>query len=221
MDLLIVFIAMLTSALAAWAVFSWHYGKKLKSSQRDANSEAQILLERIEKVFKVVLAEGYFTEIYDHNTKKDFLRFFKTNRKALVVAKAKVSVGYDFGKMRFRRNPETRTLTIEQFGEPEVIAIDTDYTFYDINQGLLNKFDNEDYTAILAEAKNLMRAKAYESDLPQIAQQQIQVMLQQLCASSGWQLEQDHLLEPLQLATAALKHPATALPNQSSSPKGD
>lgn len=197
MDVLIFILAMLIGGVAAWQIFNWYYAKKFKSPKQDVTVESHILLERIEKVFKVVLAEGYFTEIYDHNTKKDFFGIFKTNSKALVVAKAKVSVGYDFAKMKFRRDHNTRTLVIEHFADPEIIAIDTDYKFYDINQGILNKFDNEDYTAILAEAKKLMQEKAQESELPQIAQKQVQLMMQQLCASSGWQLEQEKVLEPL------------------------
>lgn len=200
MDVLIFILAVALGAVAAWQMFSWYHTKKLTGLKQDVSIESQVLLERIEKVFKVVLAEGYFTEIYDHNTKKAFLGIFKTNSKALVIAKAKVSVGYDFSKMRFVRDFNKRSLVIEQFAEPEILATDTDYKFYDINQGLLNKFDNEDYTAILAEAKKLMQEKAKESDLPHIAQQQILLMMQQLCASSGWQLEQAGLLEPLKTA---------------------
>lgn len=197
MDALLFVVAAALGAVAAWQGFSWYYRKRLQGQVQDVASEAQVLLERIEKVFKVVLAEGYFTEIYDHNTKRAFLGIFKTNSKALVIAKAKVSVGYDFGKMRWRRDFAHKALIIEHFSEPEIIATDTDYKFYDINQGLLNKFDNEDYTAILAEAKKLMQDKAMESDLPQIAQAQIQLMMQQLCASMGWRLEQESLLMPL------------------------
>lgn len=197
MDILIFLLAMLIGGVAAWQAFSWYYAKKFKAPKQDVSTESLVLLERIEKVFKVVLAEGYFTEIYDHNTKKDFFGIFKTNSKALVVAKAKVSVGYDFAKMRFRRDHHSRTLVIEHFADPEIISIDTDYKFYDINQGILNKFDNEDYTAILAEAKKLMQEKAQESELPEIAQKQVQIMMQQLCASAGWQLEQEKVLEPL------------------------
>lgn len=197
MDVLVFIFAMILGGIATWQIFNWYYAKKFKAPKQDVSTESHILLERIEKVFKVVLAEGYFTEIYDHNTKKDFFGIFKTNSKALVVAKAKVSVGYDFSKMRFRRDHNTRTLVIEHFADPEIISIDTDYKFYDINQGILNKFDNEDYTAILAEAKKLMQEKAQESELPQIAQKQVQLMMQQLCASAGWQLEHEKVLEPL------------------------
>lgn len=202
MDVLVFILAMILGGIAAWQIFNWYYTKKFKAPKHDVATESFVLLERIEKVFKVVVAEGYFTEIYDHNTKKDFFGIFKTNSKALVVAKAKVSVGYDFAKMRFRRDHNSRTLVIEHFADPEIISIDTDYKFYDINQGILNKFDNEDYTAILIEAKKLMQDKAQESELPQIAQKQVQLMMQQLCASSGWQLEHKQMLEPLKIIQA-------------------
>lgn len=197
MDVLLFAFAMLLGGLSTWQLFNWFYTKKHNFGVADVSNESQILLERIEKVFKVVLAEGYFTEIYDHNARKDFFGLFKTNSKALVVAKAKVSIGFDFSKMHFRRDHISRTLIIEHFAEPEVLSIDTDYKFYDINQGLLNKFDNEDYTTILAEAKKLMQEKAFESDLPKVAQQQLEVMIQQLCLSVGWQLKQEKMLEPL------------------------
>ena len=45
------------------------------------------MLEHIEKVFKVVMAEENFTEIYDHSSNKEFMSFFKVNKKALVVFK--------------------------------------------------------------------------------------------------------------------------------------
>jgi hypothetical protein len=99
--------------------------------------------------------------------------------------------------MKFRRDHSSRTLVIEHFAEPEIISIDTDYKFYDIHQGILNKFDNEDYTEILAEAKKLMQEKAQQSELPNIAHNQVELMMQQLCASVGWQLEQEKVLEPL------------------------
>jgi len=198
-DILFFLLAVAIGGVITWQILKGYYAKKIDPLKKDATIEAHVLLERIEKVFKVVLAEGYFTEIYDHNTKKAFLGLFKTNSKALVIAKAKVSVGYDFTKMRFRRDFATQTLVIEHFAEPDIIAIDTDYKFYDINQGFLNKFDNEDYTEILAEAKKLMQEKAQESDLPLIAQKQTLLMMQQLCSSMGWKLEQERVLEPLKM----------------------
>ena len=189
MEFLLFIIALVVGSLASWQIFNWVYGKKIKDNSESIRVESHVLLERIEKVFKVVLAEGYFTEIYDHNSKKEFWGLFKSSNKALVVAKAKVSVGYDFSKMKFSRENTERKLVIEEFAPAEILSVDTDYKFYDLNQGLLSKFNNEDYTAILAEAKKMMQEKAQESDLPQIAANQVKVMMKQLAASMNWELD--------------------------------
>lgn len=196
MEIIFFIIAIVIGGLASWQIFNWIYRKKLKGDSKEITKvEANVLLERIEKVFKVVLAEGYFSEIYDHNTKKDFFGLFKMNNKALVVAKAKVSVGFDFGKMKFEKDEVTRKLIVREFAPAEIISIDTDYKFYDINQGLLSKFDNEDYTSILSEAKKMMQEKAMESDLPQIAANQVKVMMKQLAVSMNWDINMDVLPE--------------------------
>ncbi len=189
MEILIFIVAIAIGGIASWQIFNWMYGKKLRDNTQQIRQESTLLLERIEKVFKVVMAEGYFTEIYDHNSKKEFLGFFKINKKALVIAKAKVSVGFDFAKMKVRRDESSRKLIIEAFPQAEVLSVDTDYKFYDIEQGWLNKFNHEDYTNILTEAKKVMQDKAIESELPKVANRQIGLMMNQLAASMNWEIE--------------------------------
>ncbi|HEY1055414.1 MAG TPA: DUF4230 domain-containing protein [Emticicia sp.] len=193
MDFLLFILALGVGGIAAWQVFNWMYGKKIRDNREQFRRESTLLLERIEKVFKVVVAEGYFTEIYDHSSKKDFWGLFKINKKALVVSRAKVSVGFDFGKMKVRRDETTRKLIVEAFPAAEVISIDTDYKFYDIDQGWLNKFSHEDYTNILNEAKKLMQEKALESDLPKVANRQIGLMMNQLAACVNWEIDYKQL----------------------------
>jgi hypothetical protein len=201
MEILFFVVAIAIGAIASWQIFNWIYGKKLQDNREQLRQESSLLLERIEKVFKVVMAEGYFTEIYDHSSKKDFWGIFKANKKALVVAKAKVSVGFDFGKMKVRRDENTRKLIIEAFPEAEVLSVDTDYKFYDIDQGWLNKFNHEEYTAILGEAKRMMQEKALESDLPKVANRQIGLMMNQLAAAMNWEVDFKTLPESTQKLT--------------------
>lgn len=189
MEFLLFLVAIAIGGIAAWQIFNWMYGKKLRDNKEELRQESTLLLERIEKVFKVVMAEGYFTEIYDHSSKKEFMGFFKVNKKALVVSRAKVSVGFDFGKMKVKRDETTRKLVVEQFPEAEILSIDTDYKFYDIDQGWLNKFNHEDYTNILNEAKKVMQEKALTSDLPRVANRQVGLMMSQLAASMNWEVE--------------------------------
>ncbi len=68
----------------------------------DVRHESTLLLERIEKVFKVVMAEGYFSEIYNYQDQKKILYMFNDPKKAMIIAKSKVLVGFDFQKVRFR-----------------------------------------------------------------------------------------------------------------------
>lgn len=189
MEFLLFLVAIAIGGIAAWQIFNWMYGKKLRDNKEELRQESTLLLERIEKVFKVVMAEGYFTEIYDHSSKKEFMGFFNVNKKALVVSRAKVSVGFDFGKMKVKRDETTRKLVVEQFPEAEILSIDTDYKFYDIDQGWLNKFNHEDYTNILNEAKKVMQEKALTSDLPRVANRQVGLMMNQLAASMNWEVE--------------------------------
>ena len=70
-----------------------------------------------------------------------------------------------------------------------MLSVDTDYKFYDIDQGVFSKFSHEDYTNILNEAKKLMQEKALQSDLPKVANRQIGLMMNQLAASMNWEID--------------------------------
>ncbi|MCE7043380.1 DUF4230 domain-containing protein [Dyadobacter sp. CY312] len=159
------------------------------SGKSNNKVEATVLVERIEKVFKVVMAEGYFTEIYNYQNDKSIWNLINDKKKALVIAKAKVLVGYDFGKMKFHISETDKRIIIDFFPEPEVLSMDTDYKFYDIEQGWLNRFQSDDYTSILNEAKQTMNEKALQSDLPRIATNQVQLMMFQLAATMNWKID--------------------------------
>lgn len=161
-----------------------------RTGETSIERDSTVLLERIEKVFKVVMAEGYFSEIYNYQDQKKILYLLNDPKKAMVIAKSKVLVGFDFAKVRFRL-PEggEKKLVIEAFPEPEILSIDTDYQFYDIQAGFLNYFNSDDYTKILDDAKRAMNEKALQSDLPKIANNQIQYMMYQLASSMGWSLQ--------------------------------
>lgn len=182
---LIYIITLAIGAGGGWGLYHWTRGHQTATSTKDVS----VLLERIEKVFKVVMSEGYFTEIYNYQNDKNFWQLFNDKKKALVIAKAKVLVGYDFGKMRYRIDENDRKLIIEYFPEPEILSMDTDYKFYDIEQGWLNRFQSEDYTNILTEAKQSMQEKALQSDLPRIATNQLQFMMIQLAAGLNWKMD--------------------------------
>lgn len=187
MDFLTIFLLLLVGAGGGVALANT---LRKRTGITDIQRDSVLLLERIEKVFKVVMAEGYFSEIYNYQDQKKILYLLNDPKKAMIIAKSKVLVGFDFAKIRFQTpgNGEKK-LIIESFPEPEVLSIDTDYKFYDIQAGILNHFSGADYTQILDEAKRAMNERAMQSDLPKIANNQIQYMMYQLASSMGWQLQ--------------------------------
>ena len=56
------------------------------------------VVESMRKVFKIVFAEGHFNELYNFEETKKLFGFIPSTKRALVVIKAKVLVGYDFEK---------------------------------------------------------------------------------------------------------------------------
>jgi hypothetical protein len=174
---------------AGFGIFSV-YNKFVNKEGTLIKNESVVLLEKVEKVFKVVLAEGHFSEIYDHASQSEVLFGLATvNKKALIVAKAKVLVGFDFAKVKVRWEEGSRKMIIEEFPEPEILSTDSDYKFYDIDHGMFNKFKNEEYTALLADAKQTMQNQAIASELPKIAKKQAVVMLSQMASSMGWNID--------------------------------
>lgn len=185
--LLFLIITLFVGGIGGASVYSFFLNRKSEKSV--SRQEATVLIERIEKVFKVVMAEGYFTEIYNYENDKNIWNLINDRKKALIIAKAKVLVGYDFSKLKFHHVEGERRIIIDFFPKPEILSIDTDYKFYDIEQGWLNRFQSDDYTAILNEAKQTMNDKAMQSDLPRIAGNQVQLMMFQLAATMNWKIE--------------------------------
>lgn len=217
-SLFFLIITLFVGAVAGIFIYKKYFSGKIAASE--PTHEATVLLERIEKVFKVVMAEGYFTEIYNYEHNKDLWSLFSDKKKALVIAKAKVLVGYDFAKIKSHIDPTDRTLIIDYFPEPEVLSMDTDYKFYDIEQGFINRFQSEDYTNILSEAKKTMNEKALDSDLPRIAANQVQIMIIQLAAAMSWKVdyqlsEKNKKMLDLYQAYKTLDANITSLPNNS------
>lgn len=189
MTTFLMILAFVGGVAACYGVFMV-YKKIWGTDQQLIKNESIVLLEKVEKVFKVVLAEGHFSEIYDHTSQKEMLwGLHTTNKKALIVAKAKVLVGYDFSKVKINWESGSRKMIIEELPEAEILSVDSDYKFYDIDQGLFNKFKNEDYTQLLSDAKQTMQLKAIASELPKIAKKQVVVMLNQMATSMGWSLD--------------------------------
>ena len=180
--ILLILFAILLMALAGYT------GYKYNSSSIHRETSASVVLEKVQKVFKLVTVEGHFAEIYkvkEHDRWE--LSLFR--KKALLRVNAKVAVGYDFEKITITVDEATKTVYFEDFPDPEILSLEHDLDYYDITQGTFNQFTADDYNRINNEAKNFIRKKAMDSDLLASAESQkgeIMDMLKTILEATGW-----------------------------------
>lgn len=180
-------LALLLTFATGVFVTRWYFLRSETVEQENST----VLLEQIKQVAKLVTVEGYFSEIYDY---KDYygydLSFFR--KKALLRVKAKVLVGYDLEKMKITAVPETKTIRLSNIPPAQILSIEHDLDYYDVQEGMFNSFTNEDYTKLNANAKEFIRKKAMESNLLNSAATQRNTILETMrfmAQSAGWALE--------------------------------
>ncbi len=181
--------------MMAVAAASGYFGMRYYLNQKAETVEVvdgTVLLEKVQRVAKMITVEGYFSELYDH---KDYYSYDISifRKKAILKVKGKVSIGYDLEKMEFDVNPVKRELVIRYFPDPEVLSVDTDVSYFDIQEGLFNSFSEEDLTKLNFKAKDLIRQKANNSDLMLQAEDQandIRDLIIFIAEESGWTVKE-------------------------------
>jgi len=174
--------------LAVLLAGTWFAGYKSSVFKSIKKESAEVILERIEKVAKLATVEGHFAEIFDYRQSYANWPFEK---KALVKVKAKALVGYNMESLQMNIDESTRTIRISQLPEPELLSLDHDLEYYDLQEGLFNRFSPQDLTNINKRAKNFIVDKVEHSDLFDESEQQKQDFLELLqlgLKATGWTL---------------------------------
>jgi len=203
----------LISGLAIGALLAYIFivmRKRSGALAAGVTTDSTTLMQNIEKVFKVVLAEGSYSDIFDYKSEQSrFFNLFKSKKKALLISEARVLVGYDFAKVQIAIDEKTQRINILEFPNPEVLAIDPEYKFYDADSGLFNRLDKEDYGAMVSDAKERIGQKALKSELPSIAAKQMKALLTNIDDNTSWQLFYHPTdSDPLLLENVNLPHQA-------------
>lgn len=160
----------------------------------------QILLERIKKVAKLITVEGEFANVHEY---KDYFwsDISAFRKKALVRVKARVSVGYDMQKMKWEVDSLNKIIRIRDMPEPEILSIDHDVEYYDIQEGMFNSFKESELTDINVIIKKRLREETQKGPLMDKAREEglesleiIKILVEQ----AGWtfQVVSGEIIEP-------------------------
>jgi len=161
-------------------------------SKNKTEEQSVVLLEKIRNVSKMVTVEGDFSEIMHFEDVKDvFLSLVTSKKKAIVLANAKVLIGFDMKKIRLESNPINKKIMLDFFPEPEVLSIETDVQYYDVKHGLFNKFAATDLSELNKKVKTNIEEKIPESELLIHAKEKALdtvKIIEQMVSTFGWDL---------------------------------
>ena len=151
-----------------------------------------LIQEQIRNVGKLIVTEGHFSEVFTYKTSKSmFANLINTEKKALVVVNADVTIAYDLSKITYDVDEETKTLRILSIPKEE-IKISPDFEYYDVQADYLNPFEAKDYNNIKYKVKKQLMKKVEASELKSNAQNRLLSELAKfyiLTNSLGWTLE--------------------------------
>ncbi|CAL2077042.1 conserved hypothetical protein [Tenacibaculum sp. 190524A05c] len=193
----LLFLGLAFGAVVSYFIFSKFNTVRTKGL---AQSQSVILLDKIKKVTKLITVEGEFAEIYHHEDKQNkLLGLVSSKKKAIILINAKTHIGFDFRKIKMEADTKKKTIKLSNFPEPEVLSIEPNIRFYDIQDGFLNKFSSEDLTQVNQAAKEHVLQKIPESNLMQAANHEALeaiALMKNLIETIGWELDYSSLELP-------------------------
>lgn len=173
----------------------WFYEKK---QDEITSSKGHVLLNKVEEVCKLVTVEGNFEELYNETNIRQFTFYlpmpstWRFPKEATLFVRGTVMVGYDMDKIQVSADSASRTILLSNLPEPQVLAIDHQVEYKDLDESWFNTFSTEDYTKLNQNAKEVLRKKAEESGLLERASGQGNQMIEAIrfmVESAGWQLK--------------------------------
>ena len=173
-------------------LFTFKYCDDTKNDKKDLQESSVLIQQQIKNVGKLVVTEGHFSEVFNYkNSKEIFGDYFTSEKKALVVVNAEVTVAFDLSKIKFSIDEANKTLRIISIPEEE-IKINPDFEYYDVQSDFLNPFEAQDYNKIKESVNQSLMKKIENSSLKTNAKNRLISELSKfyiLTNSLGWTLE--------------------------------
>ena len=151
-----------------------------KETKKQEKEQIQVMLHEIKNVSKLIVAETEVTEIYNYQTAKNYFYFpYNFEKKAIVIANAKVKVAYDLSKMKIALDSVNKRIILKNIPKEEII-ITPNLKYYDLEQSVFNSFTKDELNKINDKAVAKLKETIDVSELKQKAKQQLLEELKKL-----------------------------------------
>ncbi|HMX61103.1 MAG TPA: DUF4230 domain-containing protein, partial [Chitinophagales bacterium] len=145
--------------------------KTLFTKKDNSTVDSTIVIQKIQKVMKLVTVEGNYAELLRYND-FEYVDFPGFRKDAILKVKAKVSVGYNLENMKISTDEKKKIIKIQQMPKPEIISIDTDISFENLSTGWFTSFSEAELTKLNNIAKQKIKEKALSTELIRQAEEQ-------------------------------------------------
>ena len=179
----------LIAGLALGGVLMYLLLRMNAQSKKYITESSHTVVESVRKVFKIVCAEGQFNELYNYEETKKLLGILPSTKKAIVIVKAKVLVGFNFEKMKWEADETQKRIKIIDFPQAEILSIETDYKYYNMEENIFDMFSRDDLSKIQQNGKKQVEIAALNSDLSNMAAEQMRTLLPEILKTNKWTLE--------------------------------
>ncbi|MEP1487005.1 MAG: DUF4230 domain-containing protein [Algibacter sp.] len=177
-------------------LFTFKYCEEKREDKIVLQENSVLIQKQINNVGKLIVTEGHFSEIFNYKNSKDiFGDYFTSDKKALIVVNADVTIAYDLSKIEFDVDETNKTLSILSIPEEE-IKIHPDLEYYDMQSDFFNPFEAKDYNEIKKTVATSLNKKIEASDLKTNAKNRLISELSKfyiLTNSLGWTLQYNNL----------------------------
>jgi len=151
-----------------------------KLNQKTETVSSDIIIERIKSVKKIIVTEGYFSEVYSFKeASKYFYNLISFEKRALLLIKGKVQISYDLTKIEYETNAILKTIYIKNI-PPAEINISPSIKYYDLQESTFNTFAVEDYNKLNSTAIDRLKIEIEKSDLKTIAKNNLTTALEDM-----------------------------------------
>jgi len=178
--------------IALAVLFTFKYCESKKQESIVLKESSALIQEQIKNVGKLVVTEGHFSEVFNYKSSKEiFGQYYTSDKKALVVVNADVTIAFDLSKIEYEIDEANKILIIKSIPKEE-IKISPDLEYYDIQADFFNPFEAKDYNDIKETIKASLVKKLEASDLKANAKNRLISELSKfyiLTNSLGWTLQ--------------------------------
>lgn len=173
-------------------LFTFKYCEDKRQNRAELRESSVLIQEQVKNVGKLIVTEGHFSEVFNYRNSKNFFGdFITSNKKALVVVNADVTIAYDLSKLEYEIDEVNKTLTLTYIPTEE-IKISPDLEYYDVQADFFNPFEASDYNQIKDIVKSSFNKKLQNSEMKANAKNRLISELAKfyiLTNSLGWTLK--------------------------------